>query len=150
MATYRALVAGSLACLAVGGCAIQRAQDAADAKATMIGMPKEALLRCMGPPGNSATVGSTEVWSYASGNGQTDTAAFANAWGNRGFASGFGGGVSTSRSCKVDVVMQGGQVAQVNYSGPTGGLLTKGEQCAFAIENCLHQAPVTALAPSPR
>jgi len=25
---------------------------------------------------------------------------------------------------------------RVNYSGPTGGLITEGEQCAFAVQNC--------------
>jgi hypothetical protein len=150
MAISRAVAASAtlgLAYLAVCGCSIQRAQDAATAKVSMVGMPKEGVLRCMGPPGNSTVVGSTEVWSYASGNGQTDTVAFANAWGSNGFASGIGSGVSTSRFCKVDIVMQAQQVARVNYSGPTGGLLTKGEQCAFAVENCLHQATTDA---SPR
>ena len=28
----------------------------------MIGMPKEQLLSCMGPPANKATEGKTEVW----------------------------------------------------------------------------------------
>ena len=44
-----------------------------------------------------------------------------------------------TRSCKVDVVMHDDRVAQVNYGGLTGGLLTKGEQCAFAIDNCARQ-----------
>jgi hypothetical protein len=29
-----------------------------------------------------------------------------------------------------------GRVSRVNYVGPTGGLLTGGEQCAFAVQNC--------------
>jgi len=134
---------------ALSGCAIQRAQDAADAKTQMVGLRKEAVLRCMGPPANSAVVGATEVWSYNSGNGQTDTVDFANAWGTRGFAGGVGSGVSTSRFCKIDIVMQSERVTQVNYSGPTGGLLTKGEQCAFAVENCVRQAAADALTPAP-
>jgi hypothetical protein len=36
--------------------------------------------------------------------------------------------------------MNKGQVAAVNYTGPTGGLLTAGEQCAYAIDACVrHQ-----------
>jgi hypothetical protein len=38
----------------------------------------------------------------------------------------------------VSVVMADGQVNCVNYSGPTGGLLTGGEQCAFAVQNCFQ------------
>ena len=38
--------------------------------------------------------------------------------------------------CTVNVTMSGGLVSQINYLGPTGGLLTKGEQCAFAVERC--------------
>jgi hypothetical protein len=29
-------------------------------------------------------------------------------------------------------VMVGGRVSNVNYTGPTGGLISQGEQCAFA------------------
>jgi len=32
--------------------------------------------------------------------------------------------------------MTGGYVTAVNYQGPTGGLLTCGEQCAYAVEAC--------------
>jgi len=53
-------VALALICLSILGCAIERAKDAASAKVTMVGMPKEAVLQCMGPPANSAEVGATE------------------------------------------------------------------------------------------
>ena len=82
----------------------------------------------MGPPADRMTVGQTEVWSYQSGNGQTVGSVFAS--GGSGFASGFG--VTEQRFCKVNIVMTKGEVSEVNYSGPTGGLLTQGEQCAFA------------------
>ena len=124
--------------LAVAGCAIQRAQDAADARFKLVGFPKEQLLACMGAPDNSAEAGSTEVWTYHSGNGRTDTFGNMAAWGGSSWASGFGSTVTTSRYCKIDVVMNAGRVSRVNYSGPTGGLLTQGEQCAFAVENCLR------------
>ena len=58
---------------ALAGCAIQRAQVAQDARAQMVGMSKEQVLACMGPPGNKAAEGATEVWSYASGDGKTLT-----------------------------------------------------------------------------
>jgi outer membrane protein assembly factor BamE (lipoprotein component of BamABCDE complex) len=59
--------------VALAGCAVQRAQVAQDARARMVGMSKEQVLGCMGPPGTKAAEGQTEVWSYASGNGYSAT-----------------------------------------------------------------------------
>jgi hypothetical protein len=92
------------------------------------------VLACMGPPADRMTVGQTEVWSYQSGNGQTIGSVFAS--GGNGFASGFG--VTEQRFCKVNIVMTKNAVREINYSGPTGGLLTQGEQCAFAVQNCVQ------------
>jgi hypothetical protein len=114
----------------------------------MIGLNKEQVLACMGPPANKANEGATEVWSYASGNGQTNTfgsqtaQVTANAYGGPGYASGtatgigFGSATTTRRFCTVNVTMTEGRVSRINYVGPTGGLLTAGEQCAFAVQNC--------------
>jgi hypothetical protein len=32
--------------------------------------------------------------------------------------------------------MSGGRVSRINYSGPTGALLSAGEQCAYPVQNC--------------
>ena len=54
----------------------------------------------------------------------------------------FGGtAVSSSRFCNVNIVMTAGLVSAVNYTGPTGGLLTAGEQCAYAVDPCVKQMP---------
>lgn len=45
---------------------------------------------------------------------------------------------SIRRHCTVNVAMTNGIVSRINYSGPTGGILTAGEQCAFAIQNCVQ------------
>jgi hypothetical protein len=37
----------------------------------------------------------------------------------------------------VNVTMTQGRVSRINYVGPTGGLLSAGEQCAFAVQNAL-------------
>lgn len=131
----RGLIAASIIALAVGGCAIQRAEVAHDAQAQMIGLSKEKVLTCMGVPANKMTVGNTEVWAYQSGNGQRQGTVFAS--GNNGFVSGVG--ISTQRFCNINIVMANNVVTQVNYSGPTGGLLSAGEQCAYAVQNCTHQ-----------
>ena len=137
----------------ITGCAVERAQVAADAQGKMVGMTKEQVLACMGPPANKAAEGATEVWSFDSGNGRTDIHTFgqsttsASAYGNGNYATGSassmgsGFGVATRRFCRVNVVMTGGRVSNVNYSGPTGGLLTQGEQCAYAVSNCVRPSP---------
>ena len=94
----------------------------------------------MGVPANKAAEGSTEVWSYNSGNGQVDGfgSSSVSVSGGRGYAygSGFSSMTTQQRFCTVNVTMIGGRVERLNYVGPTGGLLTQGEQCAFAIQNC--------------
>jgi hypothetical protein len=129
---YRAFWALVLGIL-LSACAIQRSQVANDAQSRMVGLSKEQILACMGPPSNQATVGATEVWSYPSGNGHTDVSTFAS--GGNGFFS--GGGVSERRFCTVNVAMTNGMVSQVSYIGPTGGLLSPNEQCAFAVASCV-------------
>jgi outer membrane protein assembly factor BamE (lipoprotein component of BamABCDE complex) len=48
-------------------CTSGRVATANEAQSQMIGMSKEQILRCMGPPHSSYVVGSsTEVWAYNS------------------------------------------------------------------------------------
>lgn len=139
----------------LAACEFQRAQVASDAKKGLIGMPKESILQCMGSPVTTAYAGSTEVWTYQSGNNRTDSFGSVSGWvGPGGYMNGFGSSTSTTRSCKIDLVMQGGFVSRVNYSGDTGGLITKGEQCGFAVENCVEELKAsptepTAFTPAP-
>jgi hypothetical protein len=125
-------ISGLLAVVLLSGCAVQRAETARNAKVQMVGLPKEKVLACMGVPAKTMTVGQTEVWAYLSGNGHSEGSAVVS--GDNGIASGFA--VSSRRFCNVSIVMTNGAVSEVNYSGPTGGLLTAGEQCAFAVQNC--------------
>jgi hypothetical protein len=146
----QASISGILLLTVLCGCAVQRAETARSAKIAMVGMTKEQVLACAGQPAGKAAEGATEVWSYNSGNGATSTFSTASAtsqgtaYGTPGFASAFGRssgwGASHSQQffCVVNVVMTGGTVAAVNYSGPTGALLTQGEQCAFAVQNCVR------------
>jgi hypothetical protein len=124
----------------LAGCALERAQIAEDARSQMLGMSKETVLACMGPPNSRMAEGSTEVWAYQSGNGHVDMSVHAHGVGHMATGS----GVATNRFCSVQVVMQGGRVARLNYAGPTGGLLTPGEQCAFAVRNCVRSQVAVA------
>jgi len=125
----------------INGCASSRfgrAEVATQAKAQMIGMSREQVLACMGAPPQHAAVGQTEVWSYPSGG---DTITFSTASGSvdaSGNASAFGASQSAHRYCIVNVVMTAGKVSAVNYTGRTGGWASHGEQCAFAVQNCVE------------
>ena|SRR5579872_989410 len=122
------------ASLLLTSCSIQRAQDAERARTSMVGLGREQVLVCMGAPDSRAAAGNTEVWTYHTGNGETISGGQVSHWG-------FYSGESVTRSCKVDVVLAAGQVSRIQYSGLTGGLITQGEQCAYAIENCLAETP---------
>jgi hypothetical protein len=127
------------------GCAIERAQVAQDARTKMLGLSKEQVLACMGAPATRMAEGATEVWAYNSGDGHTavfgsgSSQTTASIIGGMGQATtnSFGSAVATKRYCTVNVVMTDGRVSRVNYAGPTGGLITSGEQCAFAVRNCV-------------
>ena len=140
------------ATLVVSGCAVQRAVVARSAQEKMVGLSREQVLACMGPPVSKAADGGTEVWSYNSGNDRVTAVGTAHSQTDGSFSgqrlgntySGTGGATTTSlstaiasrRFCTVNVVMSEGRVSRLNYAGPTGGILTGGEQCAFVVENC--------------
>lgn len=101
-------------------------------------MSDQQVLACMGVPERQAAVGDTEVWSYTSGG---DTSTFGNAsesTNETGHTNVFGSSHSIHRYCVVNIVMTGGRVVAVHYTGRTGGLLTQGEQCGFAVQNCIQ------------
>ncbi|HQY22958.1 MAG TPA: hypothetical protein PK389_04310 [Gammaproteobacteria bacterium] len=137
------------ASLLLSGCVTSRAATASIAKQSMVGMSKESVLSCMGVPVDKMTEGSTEVWVYGSGGGTDSigsafgqTQGSAHVIGNSVYGSSSGSAIgfgrSRSRYCTINMVFQKGRVSAVNYSGRTGGLATQGEQCAYAIENCVH------------
>ena len=107
----------------------------------MIGMTKEKVLACMGAPTQQASAGETEVWSYPSG-GDTNSFAHATSYTNPfvpfGQTNVSGSSHSVRRYCVVNIVMAGGRVTAVNYTGRTGGWASQGEQCAFAVQNCVQ------------
>ncbi|MDR3414799.1 MAG: hypothetical protein P4L83_01315 [Nevskia sp.] len=121
------LLAGAVGLLC--GCAMARAHEAYEARSTMVGMSRAQVLACMGIPQARQAEGNLEVWSYASGNGRTTGVTLS--------AEHVAVGGSEGRFCTVNVNLTDGVVSAVNYVGPTGGLLSKGEQCAYVVENCL-------------
>jgi outer membrane protein assembly factor BamE (lipoprotein component of BamABCDE complex) len=105
-------------CFALTACAIQRTQIANDARIDMLGLSKEQVLACMGPPLNQNTKGTAEVWSYNSENHVTPA----------------GDG---NEHCTVNLKMWNGRVGAVDYLGPAGGVITFNQACASAVEKCV-------------
>jgi hypothetical protein len=127
--------------LLVSSCAnnkYQRAEIASEAKNSMIGMAKEKVLACMGAPAQQASVGETEVWSYPSGGDSNSVASATESTNSLGYTNAFGSSQTAHRYCVVSIVMTHGRVSAVNYNGRTGGWASQGEQCAFAVQNCVQ------------
>ena len=115
------------------GCIFQRAGLASRAQTELVGMSKIELLSCAGVPVRQERMDDLEFLTYSGGvdifGAEVDTytsPSTATATGKR-----------TYLYCDVTFVLKDGVVQKVNYKGRTGGLLTKGEQCAFVVENCL-------------
>lgn len=118
------------ATLGLTGCSIMRAQTAADAQTEMVGMSRAQIRSCMGPATRTASAGADEIWLYDMGNGRINAS---QAGTRNGDAA-----VRPGRHCTVVVTMRNGRVDQLSYLGVTGGMLTRDEQCAFAVENCVR------------
>jgi hypothetical protein len=121
--------------LGTTGCAVQRAQVADRAQTELVGMSKKDLMVCAGVPIRQERIDDLELLTYGGG-GDSTSIGTANA-----VAPGTAVGVSRTahRYCEATFVLKDGKVQKVNYQGRTGGLLTKGEQCAFIVENCVKK-----------
>ena len=121
----------ALAALCLSACASQhRAAVANRAQTELVGMSKKDLLMCAGVPIRQDRVDDVEFLTYGGG-GDSTTAAVVTS--RRTAAS-----KTAQRYCEATFVLKDGVVQQVNYQGRTGGLFSKGEQCAFIVENCVH------------
>ena len=145
MRIHSFFIAGLAVVLCSCGGKIERAGIAAQAQTSLVGMTSEQILACMGIPAQKSSEGQTEVWAYNSGNnervvaGVTTANAQGTSNGNSANATGVGTTIATahSRYCVVNVVLRGSVVQAVNYAGPTGGLISKDEQCAYVVKNCI-------------
>jgi hypothetical protein len=130
--------------LLLAGCAQVSAYQggvvAAQARSEMVGLSREQVLSCMGPPQQqTAGEGSIEVWSYFSG-GETQVRSGGSSTYLGSIVSGWSSSTQTERYCIVDVVMTQGRVSRVNYRGPTGTWYSGDSQCSYQVRNCLGMA----------
>jgi hypothetical protein len=118
----------------VTGCSFQRANLASRAQKELVGMKKIDLLSCAGVPHRQQQLDDLEFFTYTGG-GDSVNVGVARATSH---STAIVTGKSKRRYCEATFILKDGIVQEVNYQGRTGGLLTKGEQCAFIIENCLN------------
>ncbi|MFZ5504612.1 MAG: hypothetical protein ACOY7P_03900 [Pseudomonadota bacterium] len=132
----RAIIATALgAAITLGGCAVQRANLAERAQSEMVGMSKKELLLCAGVPLRQERVEDLEFLTF-SGGGDSVSSGAATAVSSKTVV---GTETTTRRYCEATFVLKNSAIEKVSYQGRTGGLLTKGEQCAFIVENCLKR-----------
>lgn len=114
---------------------MQRDDDAAMAKTRMLGMSREEVLSCMGPPKKKSSEGTTDVWSYLSTNGHGDHNGAT--YKPTGYA--FSSGSHERNFCTVNVVMKDGIVKAIHYLGPTAtNFYNKEDQCGYAVAACVR------------
>lgn len=118
----------------IAGCVIQRAQIASRAQTELVGMSKKDLLSCAGVPLRQERVEELEFLTFAGGGDSIGSAVASSTSSNTATVV----GKSAHRYCEATFVLKNGLVQKVNYQGRTGGLHTKGEQCAFIVENCVR------------
>jgi hypothetical protein len=131
----RAIEAAARCLLLVGiaslsGCAIHRAHVAHEAETKLIGISEEALLRCAGAPAQEKHSGSLSFLTYHGGGDGVALGALGS--------SQLGVAAYKHRYCDATFTLRNGHVADLQYRGRTGGLLTRGEQCAFIVEGCVQ------------
>lgn len=119
--------------ISIAGCTFQRASLATRAQTELVGMAKKELLFCAGVPIRQERIDDLEFLTYSGGGDSVGVAVATSTSPSTAMAT----GKRTRRYCEATFILKDGIVQKVNYQGRTGGLLTKGEQCSFIVENCL-------------
>jgi hypothetical protein len=117
------------------GCAIQRAEIASRAQTELIGMSKKDLFLCAGVPQRQERIEDLEFLTFAGGGDSVGSVVATSTSPNTAVAI----GKSKHRYCEATFVLKNGIIQKVSYHGRTGGLISKGEQCAFIVENSVKK-----------
>jgi hypothetical protein len=138
----KALVIGTLAASMVSACALQRAKIAERAKTDMIGLTKSDVLACMGQPDSRRGGEDFQEWVYSHSDAP-GVGDYVNDRGGIDSGTGIGNETRTTvrgRYCVATVSFRRDSVASVRFSGTTGGIVTRDEQCAFLVSACTRPA----------
>jgi hypothetical protein len=123
--------------LSVAGCGPIQSSQVGDQINGMIGLSKEHVLSCMGPPSSTAQAGATEVWAYNSA-GAINSSTLVS--GSRSLA--IGSTTTSQEFCAVNLTMQSDRVVAANYRSQ-GKLLAPSLPCYTVLHACVPN-PVAA------
>jgi hypothetical protein len=130
------LIVAALFLFLLSGCAsVHRSQVATRAQTELIGMSKKELLSCAGVPVRQERVDDLEFLTYTGG-GDSDSLGYAT---QTSTSSAVVISKRKHRYCEATFILKDGLIQKINYRGRTGGLMSRGEQCAFIVEGCLSQ-----------
>jgi predicted aspartyl protease len=119
------------AMLTLVSCGPIRSGQVADQINGMVGLSREHVLSCMGPPSSTSQVATTEVWSYSTQGPVTTTAVMS---GNPNFAV---GSVTTDQEyCVVNLTIKDDVVVAANYRS-RGKLLSPSLPCYSVLHACV-------------
>lgn len=118
--------------------AYERAEQAEKVKSQLVGMRKDEVRACAGPPARRQVGDDSEVWIYQVGDDDIRRGPDPSASDPGAFGVPSPSRTIPRRYCVARVFMRKGRVARVTYSGMTGGVFSRGEQCAFVLGSCLR------------
>jgi hypothetical protein len=120
-----------MALVALAGCGPIMSSQVADQINGMVGLSKEHVLSCMGPPTSTSSAGATEVWSYNSFGSINSSTVLG---GNQSFVA---ASTSTTQDfCAINLTIQSDQVVAANYRSQ-GKLLAPSLPCYSALHACV-------------
>jgi pectin methylesterase-like acyl-CoA thioesterase len=108
--------------LLVQGCASIQNREAIDARTALIGRSRPEIMACAGIPNKVAKAGTKEIATYSVA--------------DRYSASGV---VLGQKDCTVNIVLEAGRVASVDYFVEDPGPIAPLESCAEIVSTCLRQ-----------
>jgi hypothetical protein len=126
------MLAGVLA-----GCAQERVREAQSAARHLVGKPVQTLIACAGKPDRIARGAAGERLSYFEGSGWADAAGADDPTLSRDSPlAGARRPSVAARWCRMDVAVSDGIIQSVRFSGQSGGVFGRGEECADLLRAC--------------
>jgi hypothetical protein len=116
----------------LAGCIFERSQEAKDARTAMLGMSRSQVLACAGQPRSTVKDADHEIFTYFIGQPDYDRILGIQPTDAQRVT-----GSTKPKYCRVRILFRGDVVDKVDYSGNTGGILTRDEICASVVKRCL-------------
>lgn len=126
-----------LGLVVVSCAAYERAEQAKKVKSQLVGMRKDEVRACAGPPRRRQLGDDSETWIYEVGDDDIRRGPDPSASDPGAFGVPSPSRTIPRRYCVARVFIRNGRVSRVTYSGMTGGVFSRGEQCAFVLGSCL-------------